>query len=498
VGLDQSGNFINGTQVNAVAALPPNQKLALTNDPSVSSIQINGQLSQYFNSTGHSLSGPLLHYYQQSGGQSRHGAPLTEILAVQGHYWQFFQNSVFEFDPRYIGTNKEVKLVPLGSMLAAHSDFPTVTPFVNTSNRWYFPASGHSLSNGFLNFWLNNGQLTTLGVPLSEEIQTQSAAGQAITVQYFEYARLEYHENPSDPSQSIQFTMLGQQKASQVLPPAQLSPVSMELLTTADRSVRIPSLMFHYVRLVDAQKDPLGFGLSVTPDNFVKYLDWLQTNGFHTVTVSQIYDYLRYGIALPSKPINLRFDDGHIDQWFAYQEMHKRGMTATFFVITRRLELTPQQWQQIDQDGFEVAAHTRTHPDLKGAPDLEAEITGSKTDLEAILGHPVRSFAYPYGSYGPTILKITKSSGFEVAVSTNGGVTWNLNKEFVEPTLSVTGRDDLSTFASKAEMKIGGLDDSSSSSSNTTPTTTKPVQPAKVTTKPSTKATAKPTSKSSK
>ncbi len=472
-------DFISGSApVYNLPANPKQSGVNNANDPATNPTEVNGQQFEYFNSTGHSVSGPLLHFYQQTGGQTRHGAPLTEIVSVNNHYWQFFQNSVMEFDPRYLGTMSEAKLISLGQQEAAHYDFAPVTPFTNTVSRWYFPESGHTLSAGFLDYWLNNGDRASLGLPLSEEIQTQDEAGQPVTIQYLQYVRLEYHSHAADPSQAIQITSLGQQAATTILPPAKLSPVALNLLTAA-RHVRIPSLMFHYIRLVDAQKDPLGFGLSVTPDNFASYLDYLQSHGFHTVTIAQIYDYLRYGIALPDKPINLRFDDGYISHWFAYQQLYKRGMTATFFVITRHLELTPQQWQQIDHDGFEVAAHTRTHPDLKGVNDLESEIAGSKTDLEAMLGHPVRTFAFPYGSYNPNVVRVVKASGFDVSVSTNGGVDWNLAAAMLEPTLGITGRDSLNTFISKAEMSLPELNASyfpaDSSSEGSATTTTKPV-----------------------
>jgi peptidoglycan/xylan/chitin deacetylase (PgdA/CDA1 family) len=137
--------------------------------------------------------------------------------------------------------------------------------------------------------------------------------------------------------------------------------------------------------------------------------------------------------------------------WQVYQELKKREMTATFYVITRRLELLPEQWRQIDQDGFEVAAHTRNHPDLRGSNNWEGEITGSKLDLEAILGHPVRTFAYPYGKYNNSITQVVINSGFELAVTTEGGYNWSLGTTFKQPTVSVVGDDTLNDFIGKVK-----------------------------------------------
>lgn len=403
---------------------------------------------RYFDETGHSLSGSILRFYNRTGGQERHGLPVSELIQVRGKYQQYFERSLLEFSPEYAGTDYEVRVSPLGTLETTGRTFAPAAPFPNTPDQWYFPESGHSLTRGFLNYWRNHGERDSLGLPISEELTETGDSGQKLTVQYFENVRLESPSGAPAPESSIQISLLGKKRAATQLTPGDLLNVPLARLNQP-RILRVPSLMFHYLRIVDPKKDLLGFGLSIYPDNFVKFLDWIQENGYHTVTVAQIGDYLRYGIPLPEKPVNIRFDDGHADQWFGYQEMKKRNMTATYYVITQRLELLPSQWQQIDQDGFEVTAHTRTHPDLRGVGDLEGEIAGSKRDIEAILGHPVRSFAYPYGKYNNAIVQVVKDSGFEIAVSTNGGYAWSPDNYFIEPVISVTGDDNVASFAAK-------------------------------------------------
>ncbi|MBP7148539.1 MAG: polysaccharide deacetylase family protein [Acidobacteria bacterium] len=54
--------------------------------------------------------------------------------------------------------------------------------------------------------------------------------------------------------------------------------------------------------------------------------------------------------------------------------------------------------------GMTVGAHTRSHPHLDRLPGehAAAEVAGSRADLEAVLGAPVRHFAYPNpGGGGP-------------------------------------------------------------------------------------------------
>lgn len=84
----------------------------------------------------------------------------------------------------------------------------------------------------------------------------------------------------------------------------------------------------------------------------------------------------------------------------------------------------PMSWAQVRElhdAGFEIGDHTYSHPCLallEGA-DLEREIQTSKALLEAKLGTPVRSFAYPNGThrdYSPAVIDALKRAGYKQAV----------------------------------------------------------------------------------
>ena len=84
------------------------------------------------------------------------------------------------------GTTR-VTLGLLGRESLGGQTYPTIPPFASTDDRAYIAATGHSLANGFLAFWLTNDGARTLGYPLSEEL-----AGGDRVVQHFERGRLEY------------------------------------------------------------------------------------------------------------------------------------------------------------------------------------------------------------------------------------------------------------------------------------------------------------------
>jgi peptidoglycan/xylan/chitin deacetylase (PgdA/CDA1 family) len=71
----------------------------------------------------------------------------------------------------------------------------------------------------------------------------------------------------------------------------------------------------------------------------------------------------------------------------------------------------------------DIGAHTRTHPMLSALAPAEQreEIAGSRSDLEAWLGRPVATFAYPFGhrvtEYRAAAVRAVRASGFEAAVA---------------------------------------------------------------------------------
>lgn len=70
--------------------------------------------------------------------------------------------------------------------------------------------------------------------------------------------------------------------------------------------------------------------------------------------------------------------------------------------------------------GAEVGSHGRTHARLTALANdaLAAELAGSRSELEGVVGVPVATLAYPYGdrsSVGPRVFHAAAEAGYEVA-----------------------------------------------------------------------------------
>lgn len=87
----------------------------------------------------------------------------------------------------------------------------------------------------------------------------------------------------------------------------------------------------------------------------------------------------------------------------------------------------------------EIGAHSVTHPILKGLDEacLESEIRESRSQLEEIVGKPVKSFAYPNGKPGRDFdehtADVVRNAGYDLAVSTAYGSAGRESDHFAIP-----------------------------------------------------------------
>jgi len=68
--------------------------------------------------------------------------------------------------------------------------------------------------------------------------------------------------------------------------------------------------------------------------------------------------------------------------------------------------------------GWEVGSHTRSHPHLSqlaGDERLRDELAGSREVMEANLGRPVDSIAYPYGDFDARVVSVAGETGYRAA-----------------------------------------------------------------------------------
>ena len=163
---------------------------------------------------------------------------------------------------------------------------------------------------------------------------------------------------------------------------------------------------------------------------FEAQLKLLRDNGFTTITLRDLYEYLAVGAPLPDKPIVLTFDDGYIDNYTnAFPILQKYGMTGTFFVLTGRADdgdpayLSWDMIQEMSNAGMDIQLHSRDHLDMRNRSYdwLVFQIIGGRQSIEGHTGKPVIFMAYPSGKYDANVLRFLRGTNFWAAVTTASG-----------------------------------------------------------------------------
>jgi peptidoglycan/xylan/chitin deacetylase (PgdA/CDA1 family) len=187
---------------------------------------------------------------------------------------------------------------------------------------------------------------------------------------------------------------------------------------------RRPPFVLMYHRVAVVSHDPNV--LVVSPERFAEQMAWLARRRLRGVSTGELIEAVRAGDH--RQLVGITFDDGYADLAdHVPAVLHRHGFTATVFVVSGRLGgvndwdgSTP--WPLVNADGvrrlvdagLEIGSHGRHHVALAGMDPiaLRDETDGSRRDLEALLGAPVRGFAYPYGSMDAAARAAVRESGY--------------------------------------------------------------------------------------
>jgi len=152
----------------------------------------------------------------------------------------------------------------------------------------------------------------------------------------------------------------------------------------------------------------------------------------------------------PADTVVITFDDGYANVvTHAQPVLARHGFVATMFVISghvgkvndwaprpRRLpECAIATWDQLrglESAGWEIAAHTHSHPDLRrlSAEEIEKEIDLCNDAIASNIGRAPRTFAYPFGSF-------SRSATAAAARHYRAAVTTTLRRAGREPVESL-------------------------------------------------------------
>jgi peptidoglycan/xylan/chitin deacetylase (PgdA/CDA1 family) len=256
--------------------------------------------------------------------------------------------------------------------------------------------------------------------------------------------------------------------------PVQLEPTAVPLPGSSAppasdgvaRSADVPILMYHYISAAPSAQDRIRYGLSVPPEMFDAQLQLLRNNGFTTITLRDLYEYLAVGKPLPDRPVILTFDDGYVDNYTnAFPILQKYGMIGTFFVLTGPADdgdpvyLTWDMIQEMSGAGMDIQLHSRDHLEMRNRSYdwLVFQIIGGRQSIEGHTGKPVIFIAYPSGKYDANVQRFLSSTDFWAAVTTVSGHRHVLEDALDWDRVRISGQLRLQDFARLLGVSVTGL-----------------------------------------
>ena len=201
--------------------------------------------------------------------------------------------------------------------------------------------------------------------------------------------------------------------------------------------MNIPILMYHQID-VPPQRGTSLRGLIVAPASFKLQMALLKLMGYRGLSMRDLEPYLAG--KMHGKVVGITFDDGFLNNLEnALPVLKQFGFTSTCYAVSNAFGgtnawdlslgiaqkplMSKANWTQWLDAGMEVGSHTRNHANLKSLslPQAQAEIEGSKQDLEATLKCEVRHFCYPYGWFTKEHVSLVKDAGYTSATTTSRG-----------------------------------------------------------------------------
>jgi peptidoglycan/xylan/chitin deacetylase (PgdA/CDA1 family) len=217
----------------------------------------------------------------------------------------------------------------------------------------------------------------------------------------------------------------------------------------------VPILMYHVIAEVPATS---AFpNLFVRPGDFAAQMHWLANHGYRAVTLQRVYEYWAGEASLPARAVVISFDDGTLGQNLyalpVLRALHWPGvLNLKVNALRSRYALPPWRVREMLAAGWELDAHSITHPDLTRLDDAEIwhQVYGSRVALQKEFHVQVAFFCYPAGRYDARVVNAVELAGYLGATTTKYGLARSQDMYTLDR-IRIDGADRLAGFAQKLQ-----------------------------------------------
>lgn len=214
-------------------------------------------------------------------------------------------------------------------------------------------------------------------------------------------------------------------------------------------NIGVPVLYYHSVAESESNE------VIISPKKLRTQLKYIKDQGYFTLTMKELKNYLLNNSPIPKNSIVITFDDGYMDNYLnAFPILKELNINATIFCITSNLDgsyyLSKEAIKEMSDYGIDIESHTVKHSKLSKMTyeDQLMELIDSKKTLESITGKTVDAIAYPFGDFNDDSVKAAKNAGYSLAFTTNRGLADRNDSPLKLDRIYISSKYDLDTFKS--------------------------------------------------
>lgn len=233
-------------------------------------------------------------------------------------------------------------------------------------------------------------------------------------------------------------------------------------------------LMYHHLLKSNENKIFKNNSAVISVGMFVQHMQYLKSQGYNTVDINQLEDFLYHNTPLPKSrdniSVHITFDDGYVSNYlYAYPVLKNCGYKASVFLVTSNISdenvytLNPDllqrfSYKQINDsdDVFDFGSHTHSFHSLADESDYNSAylLTKPKQDIIQDLSiskellNKTTYFCYPYGKYDEQTIEILKYLDFTLAFTTKRGTVKYDTDPFQIPRYGIFPNTSMNEFKS--------------------------------------------------
>lgn len=224
---------------------------------------------------------------------------------------------------------------------------------------------------------------------------------------------------------------------------AQAFPIFQE---KEPEEAHVPIIMYHLITKNGRYQGKFG----ISPDEMEADLKYLSENGYETIVISDLVQFVEDWDSLPDKPVVLTFDDGSSsDYYYLYPLLEKYDMKAVLSIVgkftdeysedktpSKKPHLTWEQVKEMHKSGrVEIQNHSynmhgnngsgrkRGESDKDYSERLGKDLSKAQEGIKENIKFTPTTFTYPLGVMSKGSEEVLKELGFKASLSCSEGMS---------------------------------------------------------------------------